>query len=288
MLGTVYWSYPILPFGIVACTSFPTTFLEIAVTNYETDKRRDFINTKSHAGKKPLLAGYASVVLLSKLILTAVSTLLMKWPWSTLSKRARERFNDLAVVLFQNNSGTRTVSQSCTNARVLGLFGAKSTIERIKLFSAFIHGESWTLPFVDYFLNLYLAVHRYKWLHTNCTQYQKNQVKVIKKGIPSVGTEAQITYNKRSTDKQTIVGITPLELQVKCKCSWNLLWVWRGKMYLLQLYFVTMEMFVVQRSQSWPPSIDRFHCHATKKINWKPSKGRSQENEMLIYRFSQG
>ena len=29
--GTVNWSYPILPFGIVACTFFPTTFLEIAV-----------------------------------------------------------------------------------------------------------------------------------------------------------------------------------------------------------------------------------------------------------------
>ena len=30
MSGTAYWSYPILPFGIVACTFFPTTFLEIA------------------------------------------------------------------------------------------------------------------------------------------------------------------------------------------------------------------------------------------------------------------
>ena len=30
--GTGYWSYPILPFGIVACAYFfPTTFLEIAV-----------------------------------------------------------------------------------------------------------------------------------------------------------------------------------------------------------------------------------------------------------------
>ena len=29
--GTVYRSYPILPFGIVVCTFFPTTFLEIAV-----------------------------------------------------------------------------------------------------------------------------------------------------------------------------------------------------------------------------------------------------------------
>ena len=29
--GTVYWSYPILPFGIAACTFFPTTFLKIAV-----------------------------------------------------------------------------------------------------------------------------------------------------------------------------------------------------------------------------------------------------------------
>ena len=27
----VYWSYPILPFGIVACTVFATTFPEIAV-----------------------------------------------------------------------------------------------------------------------------------------------------------------------------------------------------------------------------------------------------------------
>ena len=29
--GTVYWSYPTLPFGIVACTVLPITFLEIAV-----------------------------------------------------------------------------------------------------------------------------------------------------------------------------------------------------------------------------------------------------------------
>ena len=28
---TVYWSYPILPFGIVVCTFFPTAFLEIVV-----------------------------------------------------------------------------------------------------------------------------------------------------------------------------------------------------------------------------------------------------------------
>ena len=27
----MYWTYPILPYGIVACTFFPTTFLEIAV-----------------------------------------------------------------------------------------------------------------------------------------------------------------------------------------------------------------------------------------------------------------
>ena len=150
-------------------------------------------------------------MLLSKLILTA-EALHLNWPWATLSKRAHERFNDLAVVLFQHNSGTRTVSQSCTNARVLGLFGAKSTIERIKLFSTYIHGDSLALPFVDYFLNLDLTIHRYKWLHTYYTQHQKNQVTVIKKGIPSVGTEAQITYtDKRNTDKQTIVGIT-LEL----------------------------------------------------------------------------
>ena len=32
----MYWSYPILPFGIVACTFFPTTFLETAVyKNYK-------------------------------------------------------------------------------------------------------------------------------------------------------------------------------------------------------------------------------------------------------------
>ena len=31
--GTVCWSYPKLPFGIVACTFSPTTFLKIAVYN---------------------------------------------------------------------------------------------------------------------------------------------------------------------------------------------------------------------------------------------------------------
>ena len=40
-LGTVYWSYPILPFGIVACTFFATTFLEIAVYQHQ------------HGGRKP-------------------------------------------------------------------------------------------------------------------------------------------------------------------------------------------------------------------------------------------
>ena len=32
--GTAYCSYPILPFGIVASTFFPTTFLEIAVYHF--------------------------------------------------------------------------------------------------------------------------------------------------------------------------------------------------------------------------------------------------------------
>ena len=27
--------------------------------------------------------------------------------------------------------------------------------------------------------------------------------------------------------------------------------------------------------------IDSCHCHVTKKINWKPSSGKSEENEML-------
>ena len=35
MSGTAYCIYPILPFGIVAYTFFPTTFLEIAVYPYE-------------------------------------------------------------------------------------------------------------------------------------------------------------------------------------------------------------------------------------------------------------
>ena len=40
--GTVYWSYPILPFGIVACTFFPTTFLEIAVFKFQTLSCQNF------------------------------------------------------------------------------------------------------------------------------------------------------------------------------------------------------------------------------------------------------
>ena len=42
--GTVYWSYPTLPFGIVACTFFPTTFLEIAV--YDNNDSFSSISTK--------------------------------------------------------------------------------------------------------------------------------------------------------------------------------------------------------------------------------------------------
>ena len=36
----VYCAYSILPLGIVACTFFPTTFLEIAVYKIFFDKRR--------------------------------------------------------------------------------------------------------------------------------------------------------------------------------------------------------------------------------------------------------
>ena len=39
----VYWSHPILPFGIVACTFFPTTFLEIV---YRISNR--FFENKPH------------------------------------------------------------------------------------------------------------------------------------------------------------------------------------------------------------------------------------------------
>ena len=42
--GTVYWSYPILPFGIVACTFFSTTFLEITVYNNYSLKWRRHLN----------------------------------------------------------------------------------------------------------------------------------------------------------------------------------------------------------------------------------------------------
>ena len=39
-LGRVYWSYPILPSGIVACTFFATTFLEIAVYQHQHGGRK--------------------------------------------------------------------------------------------------------------------------------------------------------------------------------------------------------------------------------------------------------
>ena len=38
MSGVVYWVYPILPYGIFACTFFPTTTLEIAVCLYVCSK----------------------------------------------------------------------------------------------------------------------------------------------------------------------------------------------------------------------------------------------------------
>ena len=73
--------------------------------------------------------------------------------------------------------------------------------------------------------------------------------------------------------KILVVGFT-LELQVWCKgpCNCNLLWVWRGKMYLLQLYLVTMEIFAVQRSLSSPPRIGYTTLENTpdQKQIWKP------------------
>ena len=48
--GTVYCSYPIVPFGVVACTFFPTTFLEI-VTSAEReveDSRRSGMYQSYH------------------------------------------------------------------------------------------------------------------------------------------------------------------------------------------------------------------------------------------------
>ena len=58
MSGTAYCSYPILPFGIVACTFFPTTFLEIAV--YKVNDTRinvcsTFFQTKKWCPFCPLL-----------------------------------------------------------------------------------------------------------------------------------------------------------------------------------------------------------------------------------------
>ena len=40
------WSYPILPFGIVACTFLPTTFPEIAVYNLEKTSLINAQNTQ--------------------------------------------------------------------------------------------------------------------------------------------------------------------------------------------------------------------------------------------------
>ena len=52
---TVYWSYPILPFGIVACIFFSTTFLEIAVYGTSTSEIPPLSYTQS-LKKLPLRA----------------------------------------------------------------------------------------------------------------------------------------------------------------------------------------------------------------------------------------
>ena len=46
--GTVYCAYPILPFGIVECTFFPTTFLETAV--YQTCTLHSSVNVACITG----------------------------------------------------------------------------------------------------------------------------------------------------------------------------------------------------------------------------------------------
>ena len=55
--GTVYRLYPILPFGIVACTVFPTTFLEIAV--YIELDHRDWLQEDEVFERQKLVAGIA-------------------------------------------------------------------------------------------------------------------------------------------------------------------------------------------------------------------------------------
>ena len=72
--GTVYRSYPILPFGIVACTFFPSTFLEIAVCKIKLTYVSDILRFQfyplyvslfgSHTTIKPCLEGinYITVV----------------------------------------------------------------------------------------------------------------------------------------------------------------------------------------------------------------------------------
>ena len=57
--GKVYWTYPILPFGIVLCTFFPTTFLEIAVFKFHrrSCKVSFFFPPHRQSAPENLLAG---------------------------------------------------------------------------------------------------------------------------------------------------------------------------------------------------------------------------------------
>ena len=78
---TVYWSYPIFPFGIVTSTFFPTTFLEIAVNvnvpllarsqMAEFDSKR--INSTQHVVKHKQPADLAGCSLSMKLLSSIIN-----------------------------------------------------------------------------------------------------------------------------------------------------------------------------------------------------------------------
>ena len=79
--GTEYWSYPISPLGIVACTFFPTTFLEIAVSGQK------YCQQIYHAWYKSTFFSNKRILFYSKTIeitLVWLNKQLPKWTISTL------------------------------------------------------------------------------------------------------------------------------------------------------------------------------------------------------------
>ena len=115
-LEQVYWSYPILPFRIVACTVFATTFLETAVYSCMKWVHCTFENFIITTGKKEPPHGYPRTTLKSHINFSYTS--------SVFQQKAPLHLRGLLHVAVSKKAwATTTMMTETTKWKAMGLIG---------------------------------------------------------------------------------------------------------------------------------------------------------------------